>query len=52
MGGELVADAGAELLPYVVSIDSAVQSIEQGIWVIAAVVFAFAFAYMALRWWF
>lgn len=52
MGGELVADVSAEILPYVVSIDSSVQSIEQGIWVIAALVFAFAFAYMAVRWWF
>lgn len=46
----VVADAGADMLPYIVSIDSAVQSIENGIWVTAAILFAFAFAYMAVRW--
>ena len=54
----------SELIPYLSSIDSSVdtvvarfdslltvaQSIEAGVWVLAAVLFSFAFAYMAVRW--
>lgn len=46
----LVADAGTDLLPFVSDIVSRVQSIETACWVIAAAVVAFAFAYMAMRW--
>ncbi len=62
-GGFSGADV-SELIPYLSSIDSSVdtvvarfdslltvaQSIEAGVWVLAAVLFSFAFAYMAVRW--
>lgn len=46
----LVADAGTDLLPFVSDIASRVQSIETACWVAAAAIVAFAFAYMAMRW--
>lgn len=46
----VVADAGTDLLPIVSDIASRVQSIETACWIIAAAVVAFAFAYMAMRW--
>lgn len=46
----LVADAGTNLLPFVSDIASCVQSIETACWVTAAAIVAFAFAYMAMRW--
>lgn len=46
----LVADAGTDLLPFVSDIASRVQSIETACWVTAADIVAFAFAYMAMRW--
>lgn len=46
----LVADAGTDLLPFVSDITSRVQSIETACWVTAAAIVAFAFAYMAMRW--
>lgn len=62
-GGFSGADV-SELIPYLSSIDSSVdtvvarfdslltvaQSVEAGVWVLAAVLFSFAFAYMAVRW--
>ena len=46
----VVADAGTDLLPIVSDIASRVPSSETACWVIAAAIVAFAFAYMAMRW--
>lgn len=52
MGGavDTVVDVGAEILPHIISLEASVQSIEHGVWVCAAILFAFAFTYMAWRW--
>lgn len=52
MDGSLisVADATSNLLPYLVSIDTATHSIDQGIWLMAGVLVAFAFAYFIVGW--
>lgn len=50
MGALMVADATSDIMPYIISMDSATRSIDNGVWLLAGAFIAFAFAYFAVRW--